>query len=62
MPKSRRDQSTDQFVFLPEDPRAEPYFQGLSREIQDRIRAMDRYPATFQELMDAVDKAREGRL
>lgn len=57
-----RDMSTDQYVFLPEDPRAEPYFQGLSRELQDKIRAMDHYPATFQELMDAVDRAREGLL
>lgn len=57
-----RDQSTDQYVFLPEDPRAESYFQGLSRELQDKIRAMDKYPATFQELMDAVDRAREGLL
>lgn len=57
-----RDQSTDQYVFLPEDPRAEAYFQGLSRELQDKIRAMDKYPATFQELMDAVDRAREGLL
>ena len=48
-----------QYVFLPADPRAEPYFKGLAREIQDGIRAMDRYPATFQGLMDAADRVRE---
>ena len=45
-------------VFLPPDPRAEPYFRSLSQAVQDRIRAMDRYPATYQELMDAADRAR----
>ncbi|WP_251448931.1 hypothetical protein [Vermiculatibacterium agrestimuris] len=48
-----------QYVFLPVDPRAEPYFKGLPREIQDGIRAMDHYPDNFQELMDAADRLRE---
>ncbi len=58
--RMHRDMSTDKYVFLPEDPRAESYFQGLSLELQNKIRAMDKYPATFQGLMDAVDRAREG--
>ncbi len=48
----------DQFVFLPDDPRAEPYFKGLSQEIQDGIRAMERYPDTFEELVEAADRVR----
>lgn len=50
---------SDKYVFLPPDPRAEPYFQGLPGAIQDQIRALDHYPATFQELLDAVDRARK---
>lgn len=55
MPQQR---GTDQFVFLPNDPRAEPYFKGLSREIQDGIRAMKHYPDTFEELVEAADSVR----
>lgn len=53
-----QDRGTDQLVFLPNDPRAEPYFEGLSREIQDGIRAMEHYPDTFEELVEAADRVR----
>lgn len=46
------------YPFLPKDPRAECYFRSLSGELQGRIRALDRYPSTYQELLDAVDRAR----
>lgn len=55
MPQGR---DTDQFVFLPDDPRAEPYFMGLSQEIQDGIRAMKHYPDTFEKLVEAADRVR----
>ena len=49
------------YPFLPDDPRAEPYFRGLSEAIQNQIKALRHYPATYQELMDAVDAARQAQ-
>lgn len=48
------------YPFLPKDPRAECYFRGLSRELQDRVRALPRYPSSYQELLDVVERERNG--
>lgn len=50
---------TDQYIFWPRDARAEAYYHSLPEVIQVQIRSMKRRPATYEELVEAVEGARK---
>lgn len=50
---------SDEYLPLPEDPRAEAYFNSLPGHIQNQICARKHRPATYEELVRAAEEAQQ---